>query len=81
MINAAFLTDSNKRGICRYAEVGSKEQLADAFTKALPRDDFNRFRSCTFGWLRVFYACFTPAFYACFYACFFCSSFRDLDLE
>ena len=29
----------------RYAKVGTKEQLADAFTKALPRDDFNRFRS------------------------------------
>ena len=28
----------------RYAKVGTKEQLADAFTKALPRDDFIRFR-------------------------------------
>ena len=45
LIKAAFLTDSFKRGIFRYAKVGTKEQLADAFTKALPRDDFNRFRS------------------------------------
>ena len=45
LIKAAFLTDSYKRGIFRYAKVGTKEQLADAFTKALPRDDFNRFRS------------------------------------
>jgi hypothetical protein len=45
MIKAAFLADSYKRGIFRYAKVGTKEQLADAFTKALPRDDFNKFRA------------------------------------
>jgi hypothetical protein len=33
LIKAAFLTDSYKRGIFRYAKVGTKEQLADAFTK------------------------------------------------
>jgi hypothetical protein len=49
MIKAAFLADSYKRGIFRYAKVGTKEQLADAFTKALPRDDFNKFR----GWMGV----------------------------
>jgi hypothetical protein len=43
-IKAAFLSDSYKRGFFRYAKVGTKEQLADAFTKALPRDDFIRFR-------------------------------------
>jgi hypothetical protein len=49
MIKAAFLTDSYKRGIFRYSKVGTKEQLADAFTKALPRDDFIKFR----GWMGV----------------------------
>jgi len=43
-IKAAFLSGSYKRGFFLYAKVGTKEQLADAFTKALPRDDFIRFR-------------------------------------
>jgi len=47
MIKAAFLTDSYKRGIFRYSK--AKEQFADAFTKALPRDDFIKFR----GWMGV----------------------------
>ena len=36
--------DSYKRGIFRYSKVGTKDQLADAFTKPLPRDDFIKFR-------------------------------------
>jgi hypothetical protein len=38
------MSDSYKRGFFRDAKVGMKEQLADAFTKALLRDDFIRFR-------------------------------------
>ena len=49
MIKAAFLSDSYKRGIFRYSKVGTKDQLADAFTKPLPRDDFIKFR----GWMGV----------------------------
>ena len=50
MIKAAFLSDSFKRGIFRYStKVGTKDQLADAFTKPLPRDDFIKFR----GWMGV----------------------------
>ena len=44
MIKAAFLSDSFKRGIFSYSKVGTKDQLADAFTKPLPRDDFIKFR-------------------------------------
>ena len=44
MIKAAFLSDSFKRGNFSYSKVGTKDQLADAFTKPLPRDDFIEFR-------------------------------------
>ena len=49
IIKAAFLSDSFKRGFIRYSKVGTKDQLADAFTKPLPRDDFIKFR----GWMGV----------------------------
>ena len=53
-IKAAFLSESYKRGFFRDAKVGTKEQLADAFTKALPRDDFIRFRE----WMGIARLCF-----------------------
>jgi hypothetical protein len=43
-IKVAFLTDQYKRGIFEYKKCSTKDQLADAFTKALPRDLFNKFR-------------------------------------
>jgi hypothetical protein len=39
-----FLKDLHKRGVFCYEKVGTRDQVADAFTKALPRDDFVRFR-------------------------------------
>ena len=39
-----FLSDLHKRGVFCYEKVGTRDQVADAFTKALPRDDFVRFR-------------------------------------
>jgi hypothetical protein len=39
-----FLSDLYKRGVFRYEKVGTRDQVADAFTKALPRDDFVKFR-------------------------------------
>ena len=39
-----FLYDQYSKGIFAYEKVGTKEQLADAFTKALPRDEFCRYR-------------------------------------
>ena len=44
MIKAAFLSDSFERGIFRYSKVGTKDQLADAFIKPLPRDDVIKFK-------------------------------------
>ena len=43
-LKVAFLSDQHKRGVFRYEKVGTKSQLADSMTKALPRDDFVRFR-------------------------------------
>ena len=40
-----FLGEQHKRGVFSYVKVGTKEQLADVFTKALPRDDFTRYRT------------------------------------
>ena len=39
-----FLSDLHKRGVFCYEKAGTRDQVADAFTKALPRDDFVRFR-------------------------------------
>ena len=39
-----FLNDSFVKGVFAYEKVATKEQLADAFTKALPRDDFSKYR-------------------------------------
>jgi hypothetical protein len=39
-----FLNEQFKKGTFAYEKVTTKEQLADAFTKALPRDVFNRYR-------------------------------------
>ena len=44
LLKAAFLKDLHKRGLFYYEKVGTKDQVADTFTKALPRDDFVRFR-------------------------------------
>jgi hypothetical protein len=39
-----FLNEQFKNGTFSFEKVGTKLQLADAFTKALPREDFNRDR-------------------------------------
>ena len=39
-----FLNEHFKNGTFAYEKVDTKKQLADAFTKALPRDDFCRYR-------------------------------------
>jgi hypothetical protein len=39
-----FLNDSFVKGVFAYEKVATKEQLADVFTKALPRDDFCKYR-------------------------------------
>ena len=39
-----FLNDMFTKGVFAYEKVGTKFQLADVFTKALPRDDFCRYR-------------------------------------
>jgi hypothetical protein len=39
-----FLNEQFKNGTFSFEKVGTKMQLADAFTKALPREDFNRYR-------------------------------------
>jgi len=43
-IKVAFLSEQQRNGIFSYVKVGTKEQLGDAFTKALPREDFVRYR-------------------------------------
>ena len=43
-LKVAFLNEKYKEGIFMYQKVASKLELADALTKALPRDDFCRFR-------------------------------------
>lgn len=40
-----FLNEQFKNGTFAFEKVATKMQLADAFTKALPRDDFNRYRA------------------------------------
>jgi hypothetical protein len=40
-----FLNEQYERGTFSYEKVGTKDQVADALTKALPREDFQRFRS------------------------------------
>jgi len=44
LLKAQFLKDLHKRGVFRYEKVGTRDQVADTFTKALPREDFVRFR-------------------------------------
>ena len=44
-IKVAFLTDQFKRGVFEYKKCSTKDQLADVFTKPLPRDLFIKFRS------------------------------------
>jgi len=39
-----YLNDSFVKGVFAYEKVATKEQLADVFTKALPRDDFCKYR-------------------------------------
>ena len=39
-----FLNEEYELGTFEYEKVGTKDQLSDAFTKALPRDDFQKFR-------------------------------------
>ena len=39
-----FLNEQLKRGVFSYVRVDTRNQLADCFTKALPRDDFARYR-------------------------------------
>ena len=39
-----FLRDIRARGIFQYQHVSTHDQLADAFTKPLPRDAFTKFR-------------------------------------
>ena len=39
-----FLNDTFTKGVFAFEKVGTKFQLADVFTKALPRDDFCRYR-------------------------------------
>ena len=43
-IKVAFLNEKYKEGVFAYKKVSTKFEIADAFTKALPRDDFCRFR-------------------------------------
>jgi hypothetical protein len=43
-MKVAFLNEQFKKGVFCYEKVSTKEQLADVFTKALPRDDFIRYR-------------------------------------
>jgi hypothetical protein len=43
-MKVAFLNEQHQRGVFSYEKVGTKEQVADQFTKALPRDDFCRYR-------------------------------------
>ena len=43
-MKVAFLNEQHQRGVFSYEKVGTKEQLGDQFTKALPRDDFCRYR-------------------------------------
>jgi hypothetical protein len=40
----AFLNEQHQRGVLSYEKVGTKGQLGGHFTKALPRDDFCRYR-------------------------------------
>jgi hypothetical protein len=44
-MKVAFLNEQHQRGVFSYEKVGTKEQLGDQFTKALPRDDFCRYRN------------------------------------
>jgi hypothetical protein len=43
-LKVAFLNEQYDLGTFEYEKVGTKDQLSDAFTKALPRDDFQKFR-------------------------------------
>ena len=48
-IKVHFLNEAYKSGIFAYEKVPTKEMLADAFTKSLPREDFSKYR----GWMGV----------------------------
>ena len=43
-IKVHFMNEQFKRGTFEYRKVSTKEQLGDVWTKALPRDDFQRYR-------------------------------------
>ena len=43
-IKVHFLNEQFKNGRFAFEKVGTKSQLVDAFTKTLPREDFNRYR-------------------------------------
>jgi len=49
-LKVAFLNEKYKEGIFAYQKVASKLEIADALTKALPRQDFCRFRE----WMGVY---------------------------
>ena len=40
-----FLNEKFEQGVFSYVKVGTKDQVADAFTKGLSRDDFQKFRA------------------------------------
>ena len=40
-----FLSEQQELGIYKMVKVGTKDQLADTFTKALPNTTFNQFRN------------------------------------
>jgi hypothetical protein len=44
LLKTQFLKDLHKRSVFRYEKVGTRDQVADMLTKALPRDDFVKFR-------------------------------------
>ena len=44
-MKVAWICEHYDRGTFVYEKVTTKQQLADIFTKALPRDDFERYRN------------------------------------
>ena len=43
----AFLQEQKEKGTCHFTYVNTKDQLADALTKPLPREQFNKFKQET----------------------------------